>query len=790
VGFPWSKDVDVKFRALIPALGVAVLLLSILNPFETKRAFAAVGSDFDANFIISDANFFDASALSAPQIQDFLNSKVAVCDPADAHPAYASTRRPCLKDYTQATSTIAADQFCSGYQGAASESAATVIAKVSAACGISPKVLLVLLEKESSLVTDTWPLQWQYSSATGNGCPDTAACDPSVAGFFYQVYFGARAYQRYVKDNASYNFHLGQTQPVRYQAANVEANFGINCGARNVYMSNWATVALYIYTPYTPNAAALNNIYGSGDNCSAYGNRNFWVIFSDWFGDPRSGSSLVRTIDDPMIYLITPTKKYAVRSATVFSSFSTLGTFGFVSSNYLAKLTTGPDATNLVRNESTLEIFIAGSGTKNLFPSCDMVARWGFGPSCGQFVDLTVAQLSKFRTGSAVTQFAAGDSSPVIYYIAGGMKRTLSSYSDLLAIAGNGPRDFTRVAGATLRAIPAGPDYATVGKVFKFPREANLYLVTGDTSLTPIATGNIFSSFGLSGYQVSTNPQPTGWKIETGGLTLQVACGPTTYVAGGGSLWPMSADPGLPSTTLTTSACSAMPKSKAGATANLFLRDGSTGQIFSVVAGKKQFMTTMAEIYSIAGSTSPVLVPATKATLDSIATENGSLAVASLAKSPSDPSIYFIDGTSKKLHLPSFALANALGITTYTTVSRGVLDSYVTSSPSLGLSIRCDATSYIASGGSLWQVPATAGLPVSDLDSSTCASLPKASQVVVGAIFLRDSNSGQIFYISGGTKSYVTTWAKVISLSGVNPTVLIPSNSTLLATIPTGPPSS
>ena len=51
-----------------------------------------------------------------------------------------------------------------------------------------------------------------------------------------------------------------------------------------MYIQNQATANLYIYTPYQPNAAALNNLFGSGDGCSAYGNRNFWRLFSDWFG--------------------------------------------------------------------------------------------------------------------------------------------------------------------------------------------------------------------------------------------------------------------------------------------------------------------------------------------------------------------------------------------------------------------------------------------------------------------------------------------------------------------------
>jgi hypothetical protein len=54
-----------------------------------------------------------------------------------------------------------------------------------------------------------------------------------------------------------------------------------------VFIENQATAGLYNYTPYTPNDAALNNMYGTGDACSSYGNRNFWRIYTDWFGNPN-----------------------------------------------------------------------------------------------------------------------------------------------------------------------------------------------------------------------------------------------------------------------------------------------------------------------------------------------------------------------------------------------------------------------------------------------------------------------------------------------------------------------
>jgi hypothetical protein len=62
------------------------------------------------------------------------------------------------------------------------------------------------------------------------------------------------------------------------------------CGSSTVLIRNQATAGLYNYTPYQPNRAALDAGYGTGDACSAYGNRNFWLRFRDWFG-PTEGEA-------------------------------------------------------------------------------------------------------------------------------------------------------------------------------------------------------------------------------------------------------------------------------------------------------------------------------------------------------------------------------------------------------------------------------------------------------------------------------------------------------------------
>ncbi len=234
-------------------------------------------SQFDPGNIISDGMFFDANALTAQQVQDFIAAKGRTCVPS-------STGIPCLKDYRETTFTRAPDGICDGtYTGAAGETPGMIIWKVGQACGISPKVLLVLLQKEQALITASGNslTARRYQIAAGMGCPDTAACDTQYYGFYNQVYSAARQYQRYATYPRNYAYRAGQTNTIQWSPTAA-------CGTSQVYIANQATAGLYNYTPYRPNAAALGAGYGTGDTCSAYGNRNFWLYFTDWFGSTQS----------------------------------------------------------------------------------------------------------------------------------------------------------------------------------------------------------------------------------------------------------------------------------------------------------------------------------------------------------------------------------------------------------------------------------------------------------------------------------------------------------------------
>lgn len=242
-------------------------------------------SDWQAGRIIDDAIFQDTSRMSVADIQNFLNSKVPSCDTngmktseygggtraqyGTAHgnpPPYT-----CLRDYSQ-------DGI----------SAAQLIYNTAQTYHINPQVLIVLLQKEQNLVLDDWPWAVQYQSATGYGCPDTAPCDTQYYGLRNQLTWAAHMFNSILNNDP--NWFTPYTTGNNYIKLHPDfwntttQTWEDRCGGSTVNIQNRSTEALYSYTPYQPNDSALTNLYGNGDDCSSYGNRNFWRYFNDWFG--------------------------------------------------------------------------------------------------------------------------------------------------------------------------------------------------------------------------------------------------------------------------------------------------------------------------------------------------------------------------------------------------------------------------------------------------------------------------------------------------------------------------
>lgn len=384
------------------------LLLSVT--FAVIISQGAGASGFNPGRIIDDEIFYDSRAMgSAAAVQRFIEQHTPACDTWGTGPSghgntkaqYAAQRGwhgppyVCLQNYHENPNNgeNSFDRGGGAFPGGIS--AGQIIWDAAQRYQINPQVLLVMLRKESAgpLFADSWPLRSQYKYAMGYACPDsgpgyTANCSSELGGFYKQVNKAAWQLRKYRNEIQNYNYRPGRVNRILY-------NPNPACGYRDVYIENYATASLYIYTPYVPNDAALAAYPGTA-HCGAYGNRNFFYMFREWFGSTHVNSTLLRSHDNATVYLVSDNVKYPVPNYDILAALSPLGGVGFVSQEYLDRIPTGQVANRLMRSPDGT-VYFYDSGIRLAFTTCAMVAQYGM--DCGNSMLLTEAQVNKFYHG-------------------------------------------------------------------------------------------------------------------------------------------------------------------------------------------------------------------------------------------------------------------------------------------------------------------------------------------------------------------------------------------------------
>lgn len=249
---------------------------------------AADLTKFDSGYIMSDYQMSNYNSMTEAEIQSWLTSKNS-CPNTDYNLYLRLSASTSVATWHFANGhfvCISEELFGDGEVIGTGETAAHIIWQAAQDYHINPQVLLVLLQKENSLITDDLPNSWNYRTATGYGCPDTAACSSKYYGFKNQIRNAAALFHEVLSGGWT-NYPLGENW----------VRFSPHCDSGTVVnIRSLATSALYRYTPYQPNAAALSVGYGtvpgsSYETCAAYGNRNFYSFFEDWFGGITMESS-------------------------------------------------------------------------------------------------------------------------------------------------------------------------------------------------------------------------------------------------------------------------------------------------------------------------------------------------------------------------------------------------------------------------------------------------------------------------------------------------------------------
>lgn len=202
------------------------------------QAFPVLSTGFDPNHVIADAVFLDADAMSDSEIQVFLEN--------------------------HGPGGVAS--FLATYQ-VGGRSTAEVIGSAARAAGINPRIILVKLQVEKSLIGKYSPAnpppQSTLDYAMGYACPDGRPCDPAFAGFDKQISAAANRF-RQLFDGGYKGYWEGPGHP-----------YHVGEGT-DVYPVNVFTGVLYIYIPWIGSYPV-----------PASGNKAFWGIWIYYgFGDP------------------------------------------------------------------------------------------------------------------------------------------------------------------------------------------------------------------------------------------------------------------------------------------------------------------------------------------------------------------------------------------------------------------------------------------------------------------------------------------------------------------------
>jgi hypothetical protein len=233
----------------------AIFLAMLIIYLSPIKAFA-----FDPDYLISDWDFTDVFSLDFNQIQHYLN-------------------RGYIADYKTYD-----------WEGRL-RYATDIIWRAAQNNGISPKVLLVMLQKEQSLIEDDDPTQNQLDWAMGYGvCDSCSKSDPAIQrwqGFGKQVNSASlQLSDGYLTDIEECGVTNGIYGP----------DVAVNIDGTIVTPINAATAALYAYTPHL------------------HGNENFVEIWNRWFSSEYPTGSLLQAAGEDTIYVIDYGYKRAINS--------------------------------------------------------------------------------------------------------------------------------------------------------------------------------------------------------------------------------------------------------------------------------------------------------------------------------------------------------------------------------------------------------------------------------------------------------------------------------------------
>lgn len=411
--------------------------------------FASSASTFNPNFLISDEELLDTHVMTLGDIQLFLE-KGSLAN-------YRTT------DIDGGTRT-----------------AAEIIYRAARRNGVSPRVILVMLQKEQSLVMDPSPSADQLDWAMGYGvCDACSHDDPNIQrfrGFGKQVNSSTlQIVEGYLQDLAL----RGQTVMgfAPGEATTIDDTL--------VIPANNATAALYTYTPHL------------------HGNQVFTTLWQRWFARDYPTGSLLQNKNDGGVWLIQYGERRPITSRAAFLSRYTDEAIIAVSPSELEAYSVGRAIAlpnySLLHAENG-DIYLLVDDVIRHIDSMEAFRAIGFNED--DLVNVSADELDDYETGEPITIETTWPQGVLlqdvttggVYYVENNVKQPIFS-REILA-ARFALRSITPSTPDELDVFKTGdpvlfPDGALVG----IKEKPDVYFIS-EGQRRPIASGEVFEAFG------------------------------------------------------------------------------------------------------------------------------------------------------------------------------------------------------------------------------------------------------------------------------------------------------
>ncbi len=424
---------------------IFIISLALLA-FGASRAHAA---EFDPSYIVSDSEITDYNSMGLGDIQKFLSHR-------------QGTLINYLSEDKEGMLKTAAQTFF--------ESAQHWL--------INPKYLLLLVQKEQSLLDDPSPSPGQYDRATGYGCPDSGGCDDRWKGFYRQVN-SAAAQTRYYMDNINeFNYQPNKTYTIDDQ---------------QVTIKNTATAGLYNYTPHL------------------HGNLNLWNLWNNYFSRKWPDGTLIQADDDIKTYLIENGKRREIISKAVFASRFDPKKIVQISQTDINTYEEGAPIKYLnysLLQDNRGDIFMIIDDLKRKFETSTLMKKFGFNGD--DVINVSDSELAQYGDGNPISEYSfyptgiltQDPKTKALYQVLSGGKRPIINQEILKANFPNQP--IKKLTSAELdKYLTGDPVTLPDGWLVKAKKDSAVYVISKGKRL-PIFSSEIFTKMKYNWKNVKT----------------------------------------------------------------------------------------------------------------------------------------------------------------------------------------------------------------------------------------------------------------------------------------------